>query len=245
MRWGRSGALVVVVSALLVAIVPAPSARADQTNAAEFLAVLPEASAAFGVVSTYRVQDGDSLSGIADLLAVDVDTMVDLNGLANPNAIRAGDVLVVPDMPTRPVHFGVAPKAARLNADAPSLIWPAIGPITTAFGVPGADWIGGFHMGLDIGAPAGAPIVAAAGGKVEAAEPDRAHGYGNYVLLDHGNGYETLYAHMSQIVATPGQQVDQGTLLGYVGQTGYAFGAHLHFEVRHNTAKIDPQPLLP
>src|SRR5438270_483133 len=113
MRLARLSALVLVVTALLVGWVPVGNARANQTNAAEFLAVLPEASEAFGVVSTYRVQDGDSLSAIADLLAVDVDTMVDLNGLANLNAIHVGDLLVVPDMPTRPVHFGVAPRAPR------------------------------------------------------------------------------------------------------------------------------------
>jgi murein DD-endopeptidase MepM/ murein hydrolase activator NlpD len=202
-------------------------------------------SSSRGVVATYEVQGGDSLSGIADILADDVAVLQNLNNLADPNTLQVGRVLIVPDLPTRPVRFGNAPPKVRLNPDAPAFVWPAFGPITTKFGVPGSDWIGGFHMGLDIGASAGSPIAAAAPGLVEAAEFDHSHGYGNYVLIDHGNGYETLYAHMSRIAATPGSSVQQGELIGYVGATGYAFGPHLHFEVRHNGEKIDPEPLLP
>src|SRR5579859_5741081 len=152
---------------------------------------------------------------------------------------------MVPDVPTRPTHFGSAPVKQSSDPNAPSFVWPAVGPITTKFGVPGSDWIGGFHMGLDIGAPAGSPIVAAADGLVVYAERDHLHGYGNYVLIDHGHGYATLYAHMSQIVARAGDDPHQGDLIGYVGDTGFAFGPHLHFEVRLNEQKIDPEPFLP
>lgn len=234
--------------AVALAIVVAASPRAAQARpnaGVALVAVVPLESESRGVVATYKVQEGDSLLGIADILAVDVATLQDVNGLADPNAIQAGKLLAVPDTPNRAVHFGIAPAAAHPNGEAPAFVWPAIGPITTPFGVPGPMWIGGFHLGLDIGAPFGSPIVAAADGTVEFADFDRQHGYGNYVLLDHGNGYATLYAHMSHLAAEAGQVAHQGNVIGYVGATGYATGPHLHFEVRHNTVKIDPQPLLP
>lgn len=71
-------------------------------------------------------------------------------------------------------------------------------------------------------------------------------GYGNYVIIDHGNGFETLYAHLkyATIQVKVGQEVNEGTVIGYMGDTGYTFGAHLHFEVRKNKVKIDPLPYL-
>lgn len=183
--------------------------------------------------------------GIAQLLAVDPTTLEQLNDISNPNMLQAGMVLVVPDVPTEPMRYGVVRQQPHQNGAAPAFIWPAIGPITTPFGVPGNDWVGGYHMGIDIGAPYGSPIVAAAAGTVEEANGDDSHGYGNHVLISHGFGYETMYGHMSRIVAKKGEKVKQGQLIGYVGDSGYAFGPHLHFEVRHNGVKINPQPLLP
>ena len=230
--------------AMLTAILPWP-VMASPGDDQHPLAVLPLASESRGVVSTYTIQAGDNLQGIADILGVDVETLQDLNNIANPNALIAGRVLMVPDVPTRATHFGVLPAKQALDPNAPSFVWPAVGPITTKFGVPGSDWIGGFHMGIDIGASAGSPIVAAADGLVVYADRDHLHGYGNYVLLDHGHGYATLYAHMSQIVATAGENAHQGDLIGYVGESGYAFGPHLHFEVRLNEEKVDPENFLP
>jgi murein DD-endopeptidase MepM/ murein hydrolase activator NlpD len=229
--------------ALFALLIPGSTLAGTQTAAA-IVSEVPQESASRGLVETYEVQNGDSLSGIADLLSVDVETLQALNDIPDPNAIKAGQVLVVPDVPTRPVRFG-APIAKPRPSGMPELVWPAIGPITTRFGVPGSDWIGGYHMGLDIGAPAGAPIIAASDGLVEWAGLDTVHGYGNYVLLFHHDGYETLYAHMSRIEAQAGQSVHQGDLIGYVGATGFTTGPHLHFELRLNGTKIDPEPWLP
>jgi len=239
-----TGLRAIVILAVLAAILPSP-VLARSSDEQYSLAVLPLASESRGVVSIYTIQSGDSLQGIADILGVDVQTLQDLNNIVNPDTLIAGRVLMVPDVPTRPTHFGSAPVKQSSDPNAPSFVWPAVGPITTKFGVPGSDWIGGFHMGLDIGAPAGSPIVAAADGLVVYAERDHLHGYGNYVLIDHGHGYATLYAHMSQIVARAGDDPHQGDLIGYVGDTGFAFGPHLHFEVRLNEQKIDPEPFLP
>ena len=94
------------------------------------------------------------------------------------------------------------------------------------------------HTGIDIGVPYGTPIHAAAAGTVIYAT--WMEGYGNLVVIDHGNGLATAYAHQSQIAVSYGQQVNQGDVIGYVGCTGHCFGPHLHFEVRINGAPVDP-----
>ena len=96
-----------------------------------------------------------------------------------------------------------------------------------------------FHAGVDIGAKSGDTIVAADGGTVAVAE--YSDSYGNYVLINHGNGYTTLYAHMCSITVEAGQTVEQGETLGYVGSTGWSTGPHCHFEIRYNEEKTDPE----
>jgi murein DD-endopeptidase MepM/ murein hydrolase activator NlpD len=112
--------------------------------------------------------------------------------------------------------------------------WPVSGPITSTFGM---RW-GRMHEGVDIGVPAGTPIAAAAGGTVIVAGWEG--GYGNLVVVDHGNGLSTAYGHQSRIAVSAGQVVGRGSILGYVGCTGHCFGDHLHFEVRVNGAAVDP-----
>ena len=94
------------------------------------------------------------------------------------------------------------------------------------------------HEGIDIWAPAGTPIQAAAGGVVVWAGPRG--GYGNAVIIDHGSGVGTVYAHQSTVGVSPGQSVSRGQTIGYVGQTGLAGGPHLHFEVRVGGRTYDP-----
>ena len=96
------------------------------------------------------------------------------------------------------------------------------------------------HSGQDIGAPSGTRIIAADGGSVAVAAYGWNGGYGNYVLINHGNGRSTLYAHMSSIAVTAGSTIKQGDTVGYVGSTGKSTGPHLHFEVRENGVAVDP-----
>ncbi|HJS92623.1 MAG TPA: M23 family metallopeptidase [Solirubrobacteraceae bacterium] len=118
------------------------------------------------------------------------------------------------------------------------LIWPVSGPITSPFGM---RW-GKLHPGIDIGAAMGTPIKAAAAGRVIVASYDG--GYGNLVVIDHGHGLATAYAHQSRIAVGVGQQVAQGQVIGYVGSTGFSTGPHLHFEVRVNGTPVDPMGYL-
>ena len=97
-----------------------------------------------------------------------------------------------------------------------------------------------FHAGEDIGAPSGTPILAADSG-IATVIPNNGNGYGNYIIINHGGGRTTLYAHMSAFAVSNGQSVTQGQTIGYVGSTGNSTGPHLHFEVRINGATTDPK----
>ena len=118
-------------------------------------------------------------------------------------------------------------------------IWPVTGPITGPFGENRGDHI---HEGLDIQAGEGTPIRAADGGRVAIAS--WYGGYGNYTCIQHGGSVSTCYGHQSAIGVSVGQTVSQGQVIGYVGNTGNSFGAHLHFEVRINGTAVDPQGYL-
>ncbi|MFT3748552.1 MAG: M23 family metallopeptidase [Agriterribacter sp.] len=95
------------------------------------------------------------------------------------------------------------------------------------------------HAGLDFAAPQGTPIYATADGVVKLAG-NTGNGYGNYVIINHGYGYETLYGHQYKIKAKPGQRVKRGELIGWVGSTGKSTGPHVHYEVHKNGQHIDP-----
>jgi len=106
--------------------------------------------------------------------------------------------------------------------------------VTSPFGM---RW-GRMHEGIDIGAGYGAPIVAAAAGRVIYCGWEE--GYGNLTVIDHGNGLATAYGHQSSIAVACGQDVAQGQTIGYIGSTGHSTGPHLHFEVRVNGSPVDP-----
>jgi murein DD-endopeptidase MepM/ murein hydrolase activator NlpD len=117
---------------------------------------------------------------------------------------------------------------------AAGLIWPVNGTVVSGFGM---RW-GRMHEGIDISASTGTPIAAAAAGTV--IHSGWLGGYGNLVVVDHGNGLATAYAHASVLVAGVGQSVSQGETVSLVGSTGNSSGPHLHFEVRVNGAAVDP-----
>jgi Peptidase family M23 len=119
-------------------------------------------------------------------------------------------------------------------------VWPADGPITSVMG----PW---HPLGIDIGMEYGedSPVRAAARGKVIFAGGEVYEDYGYHVIIDHGGGMETLYAHLEKILVTENQVVRQGELLGLGGDTGKADGKHLHFEVRNGSSEIDPEDVLP
>ena len=144
-----------------------------------------------------------------------------------------------------------AQQAAQANGSSTSTNIPQVsaGDLSFRWPLPGYSYIsspygsrwGGFHTGIDIsgGGVYGASIVAAEAGTVILAASH--YSYGNYVIVDHGGGYSTLYAHMSSIGCSVGDYVTKGQTIGYVGSTGNSTGPHLHFEVRINGASQNPQ----
>jgi murein DD-endopeptidase MepM/ murein hydrolase activator NlpD len=121
----------------------------------------------------------------------------------------------------------------------PSL-WPIDGILRSSFGGRSDPFSGegAFHTGIDISAPVGTPVHATADGVVVSA--GWSTGYGKRVVVDHGNGFQTYYAHLSQFVAVPGQEVSRGQVIAYSGATGRATGPHIHYEVRLAGTPINP-----
>ena len=126
-----------------------------------------------------------------------------------------------------------------------TMVWPAEGEITSPFGWRVHPIFGTqrLHTGIDIGADYGDATRAADGGVV--IHSDWMGGYGNAVIIDHGNGISTLYAHNSQLLVSEGQTVAKGQTVARVGSTGYSTGPHLHFEVRQNGTPVNPLNFLP
>jgi murein DD-endopeptidase MepM/ murein hydrolase activator NlpD len=134
----------------------------------------------------------------------------------------------------------LAARPATGNPPSSGLMRPVPGPVTSGFGYRIHPIFGTkkLHTGWDLSASSGDPIVAAADGVVVSA--GARGGYGNAVVIDHGGGLATLYAHQSSIAVSSGEQVGQGQVIGYVGCTGYCTGAHLHFETRVGGQPVDP-----
>ncbi len=158
-------------------------------------------------------------------------TLLDINGIEDPTAIPAGSPIFIPGA-DRLLSYP-APSRARLT-------WPLRGAITSRYGVPRGRR--SHHAGLDIDGDKGDKIHAAAGGRV--LEAGRSGRYGKYVLIDHGNDLQTLYAHASRLLVKRGERVDAGEPIALVGRTGNAQGTHLHFELRRAGQPIDPMPYL-
>ncbi len=211
----------------------------------------------------YTVRLGDTLLDVADIYQADVDSIVGLssNAIGDADRVLEGSVLLLPGAVPPPPPPVVAPQpffAAAAPEDAPlagdfsppppaasagvsGYMWPLVGTFNDYFGA--ARGGGAYHSGIDLGAPSGTPIAAAASGQVVLASAG--YGYGNYVVIRHDNGHETLYAHLSEIWVVQGQWVAQGATIGTVGSTGWTTGPHLHFEVRVGGAAVDPLNYLP
>lgn len=181
----------------------------------------------------HTVKKGDTLASIAKKYRADVAEVADFNGVESGTLLEVGSILIVPggEIPT--------PVA---SVSSKSLLNPyrggSGGEVSGYYGnpAPGAKLTQSIHgwNGVDLGAPRGTPIYAAAGGVVIVVRNNGGWngGYGNYVVITHSNGTQTLYSHMSRGIVTLGQMVERGQLIGYVGSTGQATGPHLHFEVR-------------
>lgn len=196
----------------------------------------------------HKVARGETIYSIGKKYGLDnsqVQVIVDypFNEFVNDETfeLAAGQYVVVPDgeMPYLENDLPKTRVAARLTPDAGAVsatgkfLWPAAGMVTQGYRF--------YHKAVDIANRAGGPILAADAGLVTVAGWVDNSGYGNRVMIDHGNGYVTLYAHMSIIQVQVGQRVGRGDVLGQMGNTGRSTGTHLHFEIRQGGSLFDPQ----
>jgi murein DD-endopeptidase MepM/ murein hydrolase activator NlpD len=177
-----------------------------------------------------------SSDGISDQqYAQSLDQLLALRSSAMSGEIMHG---LVPSS-----RFPAGFSGAMNLANAPSL-WPVQGIVTSSFGarLDPFNGEGAFHTGLDIATSRGDAVRAAADGTVLKA--GMGSGYGREVVIDHGRGVETLYAHLSGFAVTAGQDVRRGDILGYVGTSGHSTGPHLHYEVRIHDTPVNPYKYL-
>jgi murein DD-endopeptidase MepM/ murein hydrolase activator NlpD len=184
----------------------------------------------------HRIERGQTLFTIARTYGVAMDAIVEANGIADRDRIEAGGLLFIPGAAT---VLDVPATALPRPAPEVRLLSPADGPVRSAFGPRG----GRMHYGVDIDAAAGSKVRAAADGTVLYAGSSY-RGYGQLVILDHGDGVRTLYAHNRRLLASTGQTVRAGEVIAEVGGTGNASAPHLHFEVRLGGRPVDPAPFL-
>ncbi len=189
------------------------------------------------------VEEGDTLESIVEQYKADMDAVIAYsdNHLSEPYELTPGQRIVLPGGTLPPPsgrRYAPAGSSSGLSTIPATgrFMWPTTGRITQY------PW--GRHTAIDMGTPTGTPIYAADAGYVTTAGWSNV-GYGQYVVIDHGNGYCTLYAHMSAILVKAGQSVPKGEMIGRVGSTGKSTGAHLHFEIRKNGVQQNPLNYLP
>ena len=160
---------------------------------------------------------------------------------SNVAALEAASRRITTQLQAAQQRNNAAPGAPPIRRGSGQLIFPVNGPITSPFG---PRW-GRLHAGIDIPAPDGTPIRAADSGKVVLLQGVGASGgYGNYTCIQHTATMSTCYAHQSRLGTSLGTSLSKGQVMGYVGNTGHSFGAHLHFEVRINGTPVDPMGYL-
>ncbi|HHY17506.1 MAG TPA: M23 family metallopeptidase [Firmicutes bacterium] len=187
-----------------------------------------------------RVEKGDTLSEISKVYGVPVDKIMQVNGLSDPQSLSPGQLLLLPGAKVTATSLEIA-AASRSS----SFSWPLTGRVTDGYGwrihpITGKRQ---FHEGIDIAAPLGTAIKAAAGGTVSFA--GWSNGYGRLVVIRHSDGYETRYGHLSRYAVSKGQRISKSEILGYVGQSGDATGPHVHFEIRVSGRAKNPRNYLP
>jgi len=198
------------------------------------------------------VAAGETSASLAEQAGIPIEDFLEINGLKRGEPLSAGrpvfllgkttvpsaNAAAQPSPPVAPTPVGTSSTPARSNAP---LRWPVASPrLSSLFGT---RW-GKPHEGIDMAAPTGTPVFAAANGEVIYAG-DQVRGYGNMVVLKHSGDLVTVYAHNSLLLVHTGDRVAVGQEIARVGDTGHSTAPHLHFEVRRGEIPQDPIPLLP
>jgi murein DD-endopeptidase MepM/ murein hydrolase activator NlpD len=215
--------------------------NANQIKPGQVVKILPVTGVA------HTVKSGDTLETVAKKYQAESQAIVDFpfNDVGDDFKLAAGQVLIIPD--------GVVPQAAPIKRSQPQYL--AQGP-SSAFDAPGgakfvwptsggiSQYYAWYHPGIDIPNRSAPGVAASDGGTVVIAGWPDNYGYGNRVVVDHGNGYRSLYAHLSNIYVSPGQTVSRGQVIGQMGNTGRSTGTHLHFEIHYRGVPVNPLAIL-
>ena len=196
------------------------------------------------------VKAGETPAKIAKEAGIPLEDLLEINGLRRGQPLEPGRLIYVlrGTAQTSPVEADASPSAlptqpeaeSEANSKAP-LRWPLARPVLTS--LFGKRW-GRDHDGIDLSAPVGTSVKAAADGEVVYAG-DKVRGYGNMVVIQHAGDLVTVYAHNSLLMVHVGDRITTGQEIARVGATGHATGPHLHFEVRHKQEPQDPLQFLP
>lgn len=212
----------------------------DQIKPGQVLKILPVT----GV--SYTVKSGDTLESVAKKFSAEQQAILDFpfNDIPDDFALKVGQLLIVPDgtppetkAPAKPQYLAKGPTSSAFSAPGGAqFIWPTNGVLTQYY-----SW---YHPGTDIANRKGPGVAVADGGTVIVAGWPDSTGYGNRVVVDHGNGYTSLYAHLANIYVSAGQAVSRGQLIGQMGSTGRSTGTHLHLEIRYKGVALNPLAIL-
>lgn len=185
----------------------------------------------------YLVKKGDTVASIAKKYSGDAEEIRLFNDLGEDHTLSAGDTIIIPNgkeyAEPAVIKTKTVAKSKKINKGLASYSGYYLNPLPSGIKTQG---IHGYN-GVDIGAPVGKPVLASADGKVlvsnfRASGNPWFGGYGNYIVVQHPNDTQTLYAHLSSVYVSVGAQVEQGQPIGEVGNTGRSTGPHLHFEIR-------------
>lgn len=212
----------------------------SQITEGEKLKILPVSGVA------HKVASGDTIYSIAKKYRANAQAMLDFpfNDIGDDFHLSTGDLIIVPDG-APPAKAKPAPTQYLASAlqnisiedlGSTQFIWPASGDL--------AQYFAWYHPAIDISNLGGGPIAASDSGTVTVAGWPDNYGYGNRVVIDHGNGYTTMYAHLSAVYVTPGQKVAKGAVIGAMGSTGRSSGVHVHLEIRRDGVAVNPLSIL-
>ena len=198
---------------------------------------------------SHVVKGGDSLESVGKIYSAEEQAIMDFpfNGVPDDFKLQVGQLLIVPDgsppevkappKRSQPQYLAQGPSSPAFSAPGGGeFIWPAGGSLTQYFA-----W---YHPGIDIANRSAPGIAASDSGTVVVSGWPDSMGYGNRVVIDHGNGYTSMYAHLSNIYVSVGDSVSRGQLIGQMGSTGRSTGTHLHLEIHYKGVALNPLAIL-
>jgi len=194
----------------------------------------------------HLVKPGETLFSICKAYRADLQEVAEINGISDADMLQVGQKVFIPDVEAAVAGDQPSPgdemqeEKVAVQKWTGQFIWPLEGVLTSKFGIRN----GRRHDGIDIGAPEGTDIHAAADGTV-LYSGDQQTGYGNLIIISHANDMITVYAHNQKNLVKENDSVKRGQLIGKVGRTGRATGPHLHFEIRKRTRPRNPLFFLP